>query len=68
MSFFGGNFADRGCRGGLVVGAEEQRSRTVNILNRDDVSTHEKGEQVPLKVAVEGLRQLKEERRLENRF
>ncbi len=52
----------------LVVGAEEQRSRTVNIRNRDDVSTYEKGEQVPLDVALEGLRRLKDERRLENRF
>ncbi len=40
----------------------------VNIRNRDDVSTHEKVEQVPLDVALEGLRQLKEEWRLENRF
>jgi threonyl-tRNA synthetase len=51
-----------------VVGAEEQKSRTVNIRNRDDAVTHAKGELVPLSDAVEHLVRLRDERRLQNRL
>jgi threonyl-tRNA synthetase len=52
----------------VVVGAEEEKSRTVNIRNRDDQSTQAKGDLVPLQEALDKLLKLKEERRLENRF
>ena len=50
----------------LVVGAQEKQSRTVNIRNRDDPKTQSKGALVPLDEAVQKLRVLKAERRLEN--
>lgn len=53
-----GNFA--------VVGAEEEKSRTVNIRNRDDQATQSKGELVPLQEALEKMINLKEERRRVN--
>jgi len=46
----------------FVVGAEEIRTRTVNVWNRDDASTHGKGATVPLGEAVEKLIQLRESR------
>ncbi|KAL6869026.1 threonyl-tRNA synthetase [Amphichorda felina] len=52
----------------FVVGAEEAKSRTVNIRNRDDQKTQTKGELVPLQDALDNLLKLKEERRLENKF
>lgn len=52
----------------VVVGAEEAKSRTVNIRNRDDQKTQTKGELVPLQDALDNLLKLKEERRLENKF
>ncbi|KFA64144.1 hypothetical protein S40285_00810 [Stachybotrys chlorohalonatus IBT 40285] len=52
----------------FVVGAEEEKSRTVNIRNRDDQSTQSKGELIPLDDALEHLLKLKKERRLENKF
>ena len=51
-----------------VVGAEEEKSRTVNIRNRDDQSTQSKGELVPMQDALEKLLKLKDERRLENKI
>jgi threonyl-tRNA synthetase len=50
----------------FVVGAEEAKSRTVNIRNRDDQATQTKGELIPMDEALEKLVQLKEERRLVN--
>lgn len=51
-----------------VVGAEEAKSRTVNIRNRDDQSTQNKGELIPLTEALDHMMKLKEERRLANKF
>ena len=50
----------------IVVGAEERKSRTVNIRNRDDTKTQAKGALIPLDEALSKLTELKEERRLEN--
>jgi threonyl-tRNA synthetase len=51
-----------------VVGAKEQETRTVNIRNRDDQSTQKMGELIPLDVALQGLKALKEERRQVNKI
>jgi threonyl-tRNA synthetase len=51
-----------------VVGAQESKSRTVNIRNRDDPSTQSKGELVPLQTAIDKLRDLRDTRRLLNKF
>ncbi|QUC18241.1 uncharacterized protein UV8b_02482 [Ustilaginoidea virens] len=50
----------------FVVGAEEEKSRTVNIRNRDDQSTQSKGELIPLAEALDHMAKLKAERRLLN--
>ncbi|CAI7580256.1 hypothetical protein PCG10_010369 [Penicillium crustosum] len=50
----------------FVVGAQEKESRTVNIRNRDDPATQNKGVMVPLEEARLKLRALRKERRLEN--
>jgi threonyl-tRNA synthetase len=47
----------------FVVGAEEAKSRTVNIRNRDDQSTQSKGELIPLQDALDHLVKLKQEKR-----
>ncbi|OCK86610.1 threonyl-tRNA synthetase [Cenococcum geophilum 1.58] len=52
----------------FVVGAQERDSRTVNIRNRDDVSTQSKGDLVPLQTAIDGLKALRDERRLVNKL
>ncbi|KAI9902955.1 hypothetical protein N3K66_002307 [Trichothecium roseum] len=52
----------------FVVGAEEEKSRTANIRNRDDQATQSKGELVPLQEAVDKLLELKAERRLVNKI
>ena len=49
-----------------VVGAEEQKSRTVNIRNRDDQATQSKGELIPVQEALDKMVKLKEERRRVN--
>jgi threonyl-tRNA synthetase len=50
----------------FVVGAEERDSKTVNIRNRDDQATQQRGEIVPLDEAITKLASLRDERRLEN--
>jgi len=50
----------------FVVGAEEQSSKTVNIRNRDDQATQQRGEIIPLDEALKKLVHLRDERRLEN--
>ncbi|KAL2866645.1 threonine--tRNA ligase THS1 [Aspergillus lucknowensis] len=50
----------------LVVGAEEKESRSVNIRNRDDTATQNKGIMVPLEEARQKFRALRKERRLVN--
>ncbi|KAF7559708.1 hypothetical protein G7046_g4448 [Stylonectria norvegica] len=52
----------------FVVGAEEAKSRTVNIRNRDDQATQTKGALVPVDEALVELLKLKAERRLVNKF
>lgn len=51
---------------GAVVGAQERESRSVNIRNRDDAATQNKGVMVPVDEAREKLRKLRKERRLVN--
>jgi threonyl-tRNA synthetase len=43
----------------FVVGAQEKESRTVNIRNRDDPATQQKGELIPLDTALEKLIKLR---------
>lgn len=50
----------------LVVGAEEEKSRTVNIRNRDNQATQTKGDLIPVQEALKKLLKLKEERRRVN--
>jgi threonyl-tRNA synthetase len=45
-----------------VVGAEEMKSRTVNIRNRDDPEKQSKGELIPLSEAIEKLEKLRDTR------
>ena len=52
----------------IVVGAQEEESRTVNIRNRDDQSTQQKGELVPLDQAIEKLTKLRDSRALVNKI
>ncbi|KAK2589717.1 threonyl-tRNA synthetase [Conoideocrella luteorostrata] len=52
----------------FVVGAEEEKSRTVNIRNRDDQATQNKGELIPLTEALDHMIKLKDERRRLNKF
>lgn len=51
-----------------MVGAQERDSRSVNIRNRDDPATQNKGVMVPLDEARVKLRALRKERRLENKL
>ena len=50
----------------FVVGFQEKEARAVNVRNRDDKETQNKGELVQLDDAVAKLRALKKERRLLN--
>lgn len=49
-----------------VVGAQEKETRSVNIRNRDDPSSHAKGVMMPLEEVRIKLRALRKERRLVN--
>ena len=49
-----------------VVGAEEQKSRTLNIRNRDDPTTQKQGALVPLDEALAKLKHLRDSRGLVN--
>lgn len=49
-----------------VVGAEEQKSRTVNIRNRDDAASQQRGEVIPLDEAIAKLTALRDSRALVN--
>jgi threonyl-tRNA synthetase len=51
-----------------VVGDQEMRNGEVNIRNRDDTSTQDRGKPVPLKDAIEKLTTLRDERRSDNPF
>ena len=50
----------------VVVGAEEERTRTVNIRNRDDPSTQKHGALIPLETALQRLIALRDDKRLKN--
>ncbi|KAF2259972.1 threonyl-tRNA synthetase-like protein [Lojkania enalia] len=52
----------------FVVGAEERDSKTVNIRNRDDQATQQRGETIPLEDALKKLKQLRDDRNLENKI
>ncbi|KAF2175052.1 threonyl-tRNA synthetase [Zopfia rhizophila CBS 207.26] len=52
----------------FVVGAEERDSKTVNIRNRDDQATQQRGEIVPLADALSKLVTLRDRRALENKL
>ncbi|KAJ3906263.1 tars protein [Lentinula edodes] len=52
----------------LVVGQEELDARAVNVRNRDDIGTKNKGEMIPLDTVVEKFLELKSSKRLKNQF
>ncbi|KAF9078566.1 tars protein [Rhodocollybia butyracea] len=52
----------------LVVGQEELDARAVNVRNRDDIGTKNKGEMISLDTVVEKFVELKASKRLQNQF
>lgn len=52
----------------VVVGAEEEKGQSVNIRNRDDQASQQRGEVIPLAEAIEKMVKLRDERRLENKL
>ncbi|KAG4423411.1 hypothetical protein IFR04_003515 [Cadophora malorum] len=52
----------------FVVGDQEMTGREVNVRNRDDTSTQDRGKPVPLKEAIAKLKALRDERRSDNPF
>jgi threonyl-tRNA synthetase len=50
----------------LVVGAQERDNRAVNIRNRDDPATQQKGAMMQLDEALKKITELRDERRLVN--
>ena len=50
------------------MGDQEMKNREVNIRNRDDTSTQDRGKPVPLKEVIEKLVALRDERRSDNPF
>lgn len=52
----------------IVVGQEELDARAVNVRNRDDIGTKNKGEMIPLDTVVEKFVELKSSKRLKNQF
>lgn len=51
-----------------VVGDQEMNGREVNVRNRDDTSSQDRGKPVPLQEAIEKLTALRDERRMDNPF
>jgi len=51
-----------------VVGAQEMENKQVNVRNRDDPATQDRGQPIALDVAVEKLRKLRDERGRYNPF
>ena len=51
-----------------MVGATEMEGRQVNVRNRDDPSSQDRGQPVGLDEAIEKLVSLKKERRSDNPF
>ncbi|KAF2121965.1 hypothetical protein BDV96DRAFT_562722 [Lophiotrema nucula] len=52
----------------IVVGAEERDAKAVNIRNRDDQASQQRGEVIPLDEVISKLVSLRDERRLENKL
>jgi threonyl-tRNA synthetase len=52
----------------LVVGDQEMNGREVNVRNRDDTSSQDRGKPVPLDEAIKKLVSLRDERRYDNPF
>ncbi|RDW73868.1 putative threonyl-tRNA synthetase [Coleophoma crateriformis] len=52
----------------FVVGDQEMNGREVNVRNRDDTSTQDRGKPVPLKEAIQKLVALRDERGTSNPF
>ncbi|KAI5781471.1 hypothetical protein EDC01DRAFT_709811 [Geopyxis carbonaria] len=50
----------------FVLGAQEQESRSINLRNRDDPASQQRGDTLPLEEALAKFVSLKSERRLEN--
>jgi threonyl-tRNA synthetase len=50
------------------VGDQEMKGREVNVRNRDDTSSQDRGKPVPLQEAIEKLTALRDERRSDNPF
>jgi len=50
----------------LVVGAQERDNRAVNIRNRDDPKTQQKGGMMPIDLVIQKLKVLRDDRRLKN--
>ncbi|KAI9796264.1 MAG: hypothetical protein M1825_000855 [Sarcosagium campestre] len=50
----------------FVVGAQERDNRAVNIRNRDDPATQQKGAMMQLDEALKKIRELRDERKLES--
>jgi threonyl-tRNA synthetase len=51
-----------------VVGDQEMKNEEVNIRNRDDPSSQDRGKPVGLKEALEKLVDLKKSRKMDNPF
>jgi len=51
-----------------VVGAEEAENRALNIRNRDDQSSQQRGEIIPLQEAINKLEVLRDSRALESKL
>jgi threonyl-tRNA synthetase len=52
----------------VVVGDQEMKGREVNVRNRDDTSSQDRGKPVPLQEAITKLVALRDERRSDNPF
>lgn len=50
----------------FVLGRKERDFRSVNVRNRDDPTTHRRGDLVPVDKALEALGRLRDERQLSN--
>ena len=50
----------------LVVGAQEENTRTLNIRNRDDQSTQKHGAMIPLDETLVKMKAMRDERRIKN--
>jgi threonyl-tRNA synthetase len=52
----------------FVVGDQEEKGREVNVRNRDDTTSQDRGRPVPLEEAISKLVALRDERRSDNPF